>query len=80
MVDALGALAAKRQALRAIPKQRLRLYAGVAATRAEAWPVLLLPLLLLYIDRVVIPAEEARLRQAFGDAYGRYGARVRRWL
>ena len=31
MVDALGALAAKRQALRAIPKQRLRLYAGVAA-------------------------------------------------
>jgi GAF domain-containing protein/biotin carboxyl carrier protein len=30
MVDALGALAAKRQALRAIPKRRLRIYAGIA--------------------------------------------------
>jgi protein-S-isoprenylcysteine O-methyltransferase Ste14 len=56
------------------------LYLGVAGTRAEAWPVLCLPLLILYLDRVVIPAEETRLRHAFGDAYERYRARVRRWI
>jgi GAF domain-containing protein len=31
MVDALGALAAKRQAFRAIPKRRLQIYASIAA-------------------------------------------------
>ena len=44
MVDALGALAAKRQALRAIPRRRLQIYAAVAALALAAlvlirWPL-----------------------------------------
>ena len=35
MVDALGALAAKRQALRAMPRGRLQIYAGIAAAGAR---------------------------------------------
>jgi protein-S-isoprenylcysteine O-methyltransferase Ste14 len=55
-------------------------YLGVAATNAQIWPVLVLPMLLAYIHRVVIPAEEARLHAAFGDAYAQYRTRVHRWL
>jgi protein-S-isoprenylcysteine O-methyltransferase Ste14 len=34
----------------------------------------------LYITRFQILAEERALQQLFGDAYGQYTARVRRWL
>jgi GAF domain-containing protein/biotin carboxyl carrier protein len=44
MVDALGALAAKRQALRAVPRRRLQLYAAIAVLALAAlllirWPL-----------------------------------------
>ena len=44
MVDALGALAAKHQALRAIPRRRLQIYAGIATLVLAAlvlvrWPL-----------------------------------------
>ena len=55
-------------------------YLGVAALQMQLWPVLLLPLLSIYVDRVVIPVEEASLRDVFGDAYQHYCARVRRWI
>jgi protein-S-isoprenylcysteine O-methyltransferase Ste14 len=55
-------------------------YLGEAGILAQAWPLLLLPLILLYLSRIVIPVEEARLREVFGDAYERYCAQVRRWL
>ena len=55
-------------------------YLGVAGTRAEILPVIVLPVLLAYVNFIVIPVEERRLEDAFGDAYERYGARVRRWL
>ena len=55
-------------------------YIGVAGIQAQIWPVVLLPLLGLYIDRVVVPVEEARLREVFREAYERYCARVRRWI
>jgi protein-S-isoprenylcysteine O-methyltransferase Ste14 len=55
-------------------------YLGVAGTRAEIWPVIVLPVMLAYVNFVVIPLEERHLRDAFGDAYAHYGARVRRWL
>lgn len=55
-------------------------YLGVAGTRNEIWPVVLLPLLLAYINFVVIPVEERNLHGVFGDAYTEYGARVGRWL
>jgi protein-S-isoprenylcysteine O-methyltransferase Ste14 len=56
------------------------IYLGVAALRAVLWPVLLLPVPLLVLNYVVIPQEESMLRAAFGAAYERYCARVRRWL
>jgi len=48
-------------------------------TRLGDWN-LLLPLTLVYLQRVVIPLEETRLRETFGPAYTDYCARVRRWI
>jgi len=56
------------------------IYIGVAGTRLEVWPLIVLPLLLAYVNFVVIPVEERRLREVFGDSYQEYSARVRRWL
>jgi protein-S-isoprenylcysteine O-methyltransferase Ste14 len=56
------------------------IYVGVAGTRLEIWPVIVLPLLLAYLNFLVIPVEERRLSAVFGDAYHRYCASVRRWL
>ena len=55
-------------------------YLGVAGARLDIWPAILLPLLLAYINFIVIPVEEENLRGVFGDAYQEYGARVGRWL
>ena len=55
-------------------------YVGVAGIQAQLWPVILLFLLVIYIDKIVVPVEEARLRDVFGDAYEQYCARVRRWI
>lgn len=55
-------------------------YLGEAGILLQAWPLLLLPLTLVYLDRIVIPVEEARLAEVFGEAYAVYRARVRRWL
>jgi protein-S-isoprenylcysteine O-methyltransferase Ste14 len=56
------------------------IYLGVAGTRNEIWPVILLPLLLAYVNFLVIPVEEKNLRGVFGDEYQKYGERVGRWL
>lgn len=55
-------------------------YIGVAGTRLEMWPLIVLPFLLAYVNFQVIPVEERRLRAVFGNAYEEYAARVRRWL
>jgi protein-S-isoprenylcysteine O-methyltransferase Ste14 len=55
-------------------------YLGVAGARLDVWPAVLLPLLMAYVNFVVIPVEEMNLLDVFGDAYQEYGARVRRWL
>jgi protein-S-isoprenylcysteine O-methyltransferase Ste14 len=56
------------------------LYLGVAAISLEIWPIIVLPLVLVYLNFLVIPVEERRLHDVFGDDYQAYGARVRRWL
>lgn len=56
------------------------IYLGVAGTRTEMWPIILLPLLLAYINFVVIPVEERSLLGVFGESYQQYRAKVRRWL
>jgi protein-S-isoprenylcysteine O-methyltransferase Ste14 len=55
-------------------------YLGEAGILGQVWPLLLLLLTLIYINWTLIPFEEGRLQQTFGDAYAQYRARVRRWL
>jgi protein-S-isoprenylcysteine O-methyltransferase Ste14 len=56
------------------------LYLGVALVMNAAWPLLLLPLVLLVVHRGVIQREERYLEQKFGDEYISYKSRVRRWI
>jgi protein-S-isoprenylcysteine O-methyltransferase Ste14 len=55
-------------------------YIGVSGILFEVWPLILLPLPLLLIHRIVIPFEESRLREIFGDVFVTYCERVRRWI
>ena len=55
-------------------------YLGEAGILMQLWPVLLLPLTLVYLNWGVIPVEEGKLRQAFGEEYDHYRMRVRRWI
>ncbi len=55
-------------------------YCGTALLAGRAWPLVLLAGPLVLLHRVVIPFEERRLRAAFGEAYGAYCRRVRRWI
>ena len=55
-------------------------YAGLALLfRSPVAGLLLLPVLLV-MDRLVIPREEAYLARRFGETYEAYRRRVRRWL
>ena len=56
------------------------MYLGEAGLLVQIWPLLLLPLVVAYINQIVIPIEEARLREAFGDAYEQYCKTVHRWI
>ncbi len=55
-------------------------YLGEAGLLGQVWPAVLLPLVLAYLNWIVIPVEEARLFEVFGHAHEAYCARVRRWL
>ncbi len=55
-------------------------YVGEAGILRQVWPVILLPFVVAYLNWIVIPVEEGRLRDAFGEAYDRYCSSVRRWL
>lgn len=55
-------------------------YLGEAGLLAQVWPLLLFPLIVIYLQRSIIPVEEARLQERFGERYTGYQARVRRWV
>jgi len=55
-------------------------YLGEAGLLKQIWPVILLPLTVAYLNWIVIPVEEARLREVFQDTYEQYHSRVRRWI
>jgi protein-S-isoprenylcysteine O-methyltransferase Ste14 len=55
-------------------------YIGEAGLTRHVWPLVLLPMVILYVDRVVVPLEERRLQETFGDGYARYCGTVRRWV
>ena len=56
------------------------LYCGAALAADALWSLAFLPLVLLIVDRLIIPREEAHLSESFGQQYERYRLRVRRWL
>jgi protein-S-isoprenylcysteine O-methyltransferase Ste14 len=56
------------------------LYLGLTAWFNALWPLLLLPIVLVVMQRGVIVREERYLERKFGEEYRRYKARVRRWL
>ncbi len=55
-------------------------YTGLALGLGMIWSLILLPLVLLVVDRQVIAREERYLEAKFGEQYREYKARVRRWL
>ena len=56
------------------------LYAGIAVRRNVLWAIVLLPLVLLVIQREVIGREERYLERTFGEEYLDHKTRVRRWV
>jgi protein-S-isoprenylcysteine O-methyltransferase Ste14 len=55
-------------------------YVGGVLLLADAWPLLLLPIVLFLLVRLVIAREERYLASAFPDDYDAYCRQVRRWL
>jgi protein-S-isoprenylcysteine O-methyltransferase Ste14 len=55
-------------------------YLGEIGLLHQLLPLVFLPVTIVYLDRVVIPLEEGKLREAFGAEYEGYCGRVRRWV
>jgi len=55
-------------------------YIGEALIQRHVWPLLLFPLVIVFVNWIVIPVEETNLTRVFGDTYLEYRRRVRRWL
>lgn len=58
----------------------LGIYVGAALVLNMAWPILLLPIVLIAMRFYLVAREERHLAQAFGETYENYRRRVRRWL
>ena len=58
----------------------LCVYIAFALWFGLIWPLVLVPLVVLAVQRLVIAKEERYLEQKFGDAYRQYQAQVRRWI
>ncbi len=56
------------------------LYAGIACLANTLWPILLLPFLLVLMNRGVIAREEEYLTRKFGEPYIDYKTQVSRWF
>jgi protein-S-isoprenylcysteine O-methyltransferase Ste14 len=56
------------------------IYTGIASLANALWAILLLPVVLIGIQRGVIEREERYLEHKFGEEYLCYKAQVRRWI
>jgi protein-S-isoprenylcysteine O-methyltransferase Ste14 len=56
------------------------IYIGAALLTNMAWPLILLPFVILAVMLAVILREESYLRARFGESYDAYCRRVGRWL
>jgi protein-S-isoprenylcysteine O-methyltransferase Ste14 len=55
-------------------------YGGIAALASSLWAALLLPFVLVVMQRGVIDREEHYLERIFGEKYVQYKNRVGRWI
>ena len=58
----------------------LCVYIALALWFGVVWALILVPLVVLAVQRLAIAKEERYLEQKFGDAYRQYRAHVRRWI
>jgi protein-S-isoprenylcysteine O-methyltransferase Ste14 len=58
----------------------IALLAGVAILLGSLSPWLVVPVFFLLLERIFIRVEEAMLAERFGEAWGAYTRRVRRWF
>jgi protein-S-isoprenylcysteine O-methyltransferase Ste14 len=58
----------------------LCVYIAAALWFGLAWALVLVPVVVLTVQRLAIAKEERYLEQKFGDAYRQYRAQVRRWI
>lgn len=56
------------------------LYLGTTCWVNTLWPLLVLPVILILMQRLVIEREERYLETRFGEEYLKYRSRVRRWI
>ncbi len=56
------------------------LYLGIASLINSLWVLLLVVPLLVVVQRGVVDREERYLERKFGEEYGHYKTRVRRWI
>ena len=55
-------------------------YTGEAGFLVHVWPVIFLPLIFSYVNFIVIPVEEERLKADYGEDYLKFCEEVPRWL
>lgn len=55
-------------------------YAGASFCISAAWPIVLLPVVVIGLRFLAISPEERYLKKTFNGAYHAYMGRVRRWL
>lgn len=55
-------------------------YLGIAIAGQSVWAIILLPIVLMVIERWAIQPEEAFLERHFGTEYFSYKKRARRWI
>jgi protein-S-isoprenylcysteine O-methyltransferase Ste14 len=58
----------------------LCVYIALALWFGLVWTLILVPLVMVAVQRLAIAKEERYLEQKFGDAYRQYRANVRRWV
>jgi protein-S-isoprenylcysteine O-methyltransferase Ste14 len=58
----------------------IMIFAGIAAYTNSLWLVLLLPVLVIALERAVVRPEEEYLEGKFGEEYLQYKNSVRRWI
>jgi protein-S-isoprenylcysteine O-methyltransferase Ste14 len=55
-------------------------FAGISVAFTFVWSILLLVVMVYFVNAVVIPVKEEKLRRNFAETYRQYFRKVRRWI